>query len=104
MDSNIIRDRSDYLIVKKMINTSLEKEGKSGSIQIGKFYAKKYDVLIEKMLSSNKLDKSTLNEMLDSIDQDISDVRQDCSKRIPSNFTRENNEMISMIADFIKSI
>ena len=104
MFSQQIMNQIDYKIVMNMINKSLNRNGPNGSISIGKHYANKYKAMINNMLCENEVNINILNQMLDIIDKDLYDVREDCNRRIRSVYTDSNDDMISMIADFLKSI
>ena len=104
MLSKTVVNQHDYKIVMDMINKALNINGPNGSIIVGKYYASKYKDMIGNMLYQDELNVNVLNEMLGYVDKDLIDVRQDCSKRIRSNYTDSNNYMMSMIADFLKSI
>jgi hypothetical protein len=104
MDSLSVKQTPSYTVVKSLLSSILSTEGQAGSILLGKRYANKYNTLIDTMLEGPRLNPVMLDAMLEQIDDDIRSVRMDSSKRIPSQYTVANNEMISMVADFLKSI
>ena len=104
MLSEKVKEQADYKIVMSMINKSLNTEGPNGSIQLGKYYASKYRDIFDTMLSDKEVNEDVLKSVLDNVDKDLNDVRCDCRRRIRSPFTDANNDMMSMITDFVKSI
>jgi hypothetical protein len=104
MLSNKVKEQLDYKIMMNMINKCLSTNGPNGSIQVGKYYASKYLDIFNNMLSGEEVDLEILKEVLENIDTDLKEVRDDCRRRIRSQFTDSNNEMISMITDFVKSL
>jgi len=104
MLSENIKQQSDYNIVINMIENIINTNGPNGSIAFGKYYAIKYREIFNNMLAEKKVNLEILNNVLSIIDQDLIDVRKDCKRRIRSNFTDANNDMMSMIIDFVKSI
>jgi hypothetical protein len=104
MLSQEIMDQFDYKIVMNMINKSLNTNGPNGSILVGKYYASKYKDMINNMLCQEEVNTIVLNEILEDVDKDLYNVRKDCNKRIRSEYTDSNDDMMSMIVDFVKSI
>jgi hypothetical protein len=102
--SQKVTEQYDYKIVMNMIDKALNTSGPNGSISVGKYYASKYKEKINNMLCEEELNVNILNEMLDTVDKDLIDVRSDCNRRIRSHLTDSNNNMMSMIIDFVKSI
>jgi len=104
MLSDNIRNKSDYKVVMDMIERMLNTDGPQGSIAFGKYYATKYRDMFNNMLSEDEVNLEILNNALQTVDGDLIEVRNDCRRRIRSSFTDQNNYMMSMITDFVKSI
>lgn len=104
MLSEKVKEQTDYKIVMSMINKCLKTEGPNGSIQVGKYYASKYKHIFDSMLSDKEVNKDIMKSVLENIDTDLNDIRSDCRRRIRSSFTDSNDDMMSMITDFVKSI
>ena len=104
MLSDNVKNQNDYKIVMDMIDIMLNTNGPQGSIALGKYYAKKYKDMFSEMLSGEKIKLEILNNALATVDGDLRDVRNDCRRRIRSSFTDQNDYMMSMITDFVKSI
>jgi hypothetical protein len=105
--SESVKLQNDYLIMKEYIDAMLQKETANhthlpGSIILGKKYATMYHNEINKMLSSEYLDKTILQELYKKVLLDLQIIREDCKKRMYwSKDVNENDQMMSMIVDFI---
>jgi len=104
MLSESVKEQGDYKIVIDMIEKMLNTNGPNGSIASGKYYAKKYRDIFNDMLREDHVNLDILNMVLSIVDEDLVDVRNDCRRRIRSSFTDSNDNMMSMITDFVKSI
>jgi len=102
--SKDIREQSDYKITMKMITNMLNTNGPQGSIVFGQFYAKKYKNMFDEMLKEDIVNNVIFQDALSSVDEDLRTVRNDCNRRIRSSFTDANDDMMSMITDFVKSL
>jgi hypothetical protein len=104
MNCNSIKQQPDYLHTINLIQKVLQTTGPNGSIAFGKIYALKYLNLFNEMLNDEEINQRILKDVLDGVDNDLSDVRRDCSRRVPTPFSETNDRMMSMIADFVKSL
>ncbi len=105
--SSAVKLQPDYLVTMNLINKMLDKVTPTptpGSIIVGKQYAVKYNDNITKMLSSEYIDKDMLLDMRQNVKKDFEFVIDDSNRRFYSYHIAENQQMISMILDFILSL
>ena len=104
-----VKSQTDYIMTMQYINNMLEKVIPDpplipGSILVGKKYASKYNEEITKMLSSEYIDKDILKKLSEDVRVDLDYIRTDCKKRVYSDHVQDNNNMISIILDFILTL
>jgi predicted restriction endonuclease len=104
MLSDKVKNQYDYKVVMNMIEKMLNTNGPQGSISFGKYYAAKYKDMFNNMLSGDVVNFEILDNALTSVDEDLREVRNDCRRRIRSTLTDQNDYMMSMITDFVKSM
>jgi hypothetical protein len=99
---NNIKEQIDYKIMIDCINKILEKKPISGSIILGKKYAKFYLEEINKMLEFG--DRDILEMLTKKVEPDLEFIRKDCANRIYNEDVQDNNNMMSIILDFILTL
>lgn len=104
MLSTQVKDQIDYKITMNLIQSVLDTDGPNGSIAFGKCYANKYKNIFDDMLSDKQMNQHVLASVKEIVNIDLTDVRNDCKRRIQTSFSDTNNEMMSMITDFVKSL
>ena len=106
---NKIKEQIDYKIMIDSINKILEKKPISGSIILGKKYANFYLQEINKMLEFDDKDvvrvREDILEMLTKkVEPDLEFIRKDCANRFYNEDVQDNNNMMSIILDFILTL
>lgn len=104
MLSKEIKEQLDYKNMMNLINHVLNTNGPNGSIAFGKRYAIKYKNIMDDMFYDEEINQHILLSLQEMVDTDLMDVRNDCNRRVQTSFTHTNNEMMSMITDFVKSL
>lgn len=104
MLSSEIKEQVDYQIMMKMIDNVLNTEGVNGSIAFGKQYATKYKNIVSDLLREEEVNVHVLYALRMMVDTDLQVVRADCRRRVATPFSEANDEMMSMITDFVKSL
>lgn len=107
MKSSDIKLQRDYLITMDLIKNMLDKFTPTptpGSILVGKKYATLYQDKITKMLSNEFVDMEILNDARVTVREDLELIIQDSNRRFFSHHIKENQQMMSMILDFILSL
>lgn len=104
MLSSDIKEQVDYRMMMKMIDNVLITEGVNGSIVFGKQYATKYKNILSDLLREDEVNMHVLIALTMMVDADLQVVRADCRRRAATPFSAANDEMMSMITDFVKSL
>ena len=105
--SDKIKQRCDYTITMNYITNMLQKEvpiPTPGSILVGKKYATFYQDKINSMLSTYYMDQDIYKDLCEKVTVDLDFIRQDCKNRVYTQNSNDNNNMMSIITDFILSI
>ena len=104
MLSSDIKEQDDYQVMMTLIDNVLNTQGANGSIAFGKQYATKYKNILGDLLREDEVNLHVLLALRMMVDADLQVVRADCRRRVETPFTVANNEMMSMITDFVKSL
>ena len=107
MKSSDIKLQCDYLITMDLINRMQDKFTPTptpGSILVGKKYATLYQDKITQMLSNEFVDMEILKDARVTVQQDLELIIEDSNRRFFSHHIKENQQMMSMILDFILSL
>lgn len=115
--SDSVRSQLDYKIMMQYINDMLGKESPEsvslastdrgatpGSIILGKKYADKYFSKINEMLSSEYVNIEILKSLSKEVLPDLEYIRADCKNRVYSKNVQDNDNMMSIILDFILTL
>ena len=105
--SNSVKQQLDYIITMRLIDNMLKKENTNppkGSIIIGMEYANIYMNMINMMLCMEYVDMNILEELSNKVRGDLEFISSDSKKRVKSQHTIDNDNMMSMILDFILSL
>lgn len=106
MNSIDIKAQSDYVYMIKLIDNMLDKpDTKIGSVIVGKEYASKYKLFFENNLLGGKfLNVESLTSIHKQITIDVNFIITDNNRRIHSQNTIDNKNLILMIFDFIHTL
>jgi hypothetical protein len=100
-----VKKQQDYIITMRLINDMLAKEDTgAGSIKLGKKYAQFYFDKINDMLSTREMNNDIYKELNEKVKIDLELIRADCKKRVQTQNSIDNNNMMSMIIDFILTL
>lgn len=107
LTSNSVKQQIDYIVMMNHIDNMLKKTNTNppmGSIIIGKEYANDYMNEINKMLETEYINMTILKELSNKVLYDLNFIRADCKKRFSSQHTQDNDNMMSIILDFILTL
>lgn len=106
MKSLTIKEQTDYKKMMEYINKMVnKKESPAGSVILGKKYANFYLNEINEMLSLEDIDKNIFTKLSEKVSPDLIFIREDCQRRMYwSEDVQDNDNMMSMITDFILSL